>query len=785
MAPAIDAARLLADLDALAAITAPTTPGVTRVAFTPEFDAGRRWLRGRFAEAGLRTFVDAGGNLRGRRAGAHGLPPIMLGSHSDTVFGGGRYDGALGVLAALEVARTLRDYPLRHDLLVYDFLAEEATDYGVACVGSQALAGALTAGALALRGPDGRTVAEALRDVGGDPERLADARLAPGSFAAALELHIEQGPRMERAGARLAAVSGIVGIRRARLLLSGQADHAGTTPMEGRHDALAAAAAIILRLEALARAAPDAIATVGRIEAQPNQGNVVPASVSLGAEIRSLQSTLIAQIWEALLEGAEAECAARGVGLAVQALEDAPPALPPPWLFELVAGVCRRLDPGSIALPSGAGHDTGYLAAIGPAAMIFVPSAGGRSHCPQEHTDAADLALGRRHCWRRRWQSIAGWGQGRAKPFPETLMDILFLNPFHGGSHAAVAEGYAHHSRHDVRLLALPIDGGWRWRMRGGAVSLARLFRENPSQPDLILTTDMLDLATFLALTRPHTSGVPTALYFHENQLTYPLPAGRARDLSLPWVNYTAALAADAVLFNSAFHRDAFVGALPGLLGRYHDYQELATIDAIAKKASVLPPGIDLARLDGPRETPDGGPPIILWNGRWEYDKNPQEFFAGLELLEERGVSFRLIVAGEHIDPNAPDFAAARERWRQRALHWGYAPTVAEYAALLRRADIVVSTAIQEFFGIAVLEALACGCVPVLPRRLAYPELLPERYHVACLYRRPADLADRLQSVIAGLDALRREPWAAIAAPYAWPAMAPRYDATLEAVVRG
>jgi N-carbamoyl-L-amino-acid hydrolase len=390
----IDRERLLADLDALAAISTPGAPGVTRVAFTPAFDEGRRWLRGRFEGAGLNTSIDAGGNLRGWRAGAAGLPPIVLGSHSDTVLGGGRYDGALGVLAALEAARALRDRPLRHDLLVYDFLAEEATDYGVACLGSQALAGALPPGALALRGPDGRTVAEALRAVGGDPDRLEGARLAPGSIAASLELHIEQGPRMERTGARLAAVSGIVGIRRARLLLTGQPDHAGTTPMDTRRDALAAAAAVILRLEALARATPDAVATVGRIEARPNQGNVVPASVTLGAEVRSLQPPLIAQIWGALLESAETECAARGVTLAVEGLEDAPPALPPPWLFELVRGVCRRLDPSSLALPSGAGHDTGYLGAVGPAALIFVPSVGGRSHCPEEHTAPEDLALG-------------------------------------------------------------------------------------------------------------------------------------------------------------------------------------------------------------------------------------------------------------------------------------------------------------------------------------------------------------------------------------------------------
>ncbi len=222
-------------------------------------------------------------------------------------------------------------------------------------------------------------------------------------------------------------------------------------------------------------------------------------------------------------------------------------------------------------------------------------------------------------------------------------MRILLLNPFHGGSHAAVAEGYARHSRHNSELLTLPIAGGWRWRMRGAAVTFARMLREmttddgrrttdgqepqnrriaeprtgvqgsgfrvqqfgnsklktqNSNLYDLILATDMLDLATFLGLTRDLTAGIPTAIYFHENQLTYPLPPGRQRDLAFPWINYSSALAADAVCFNSDFHRRAFLDALPSLVGRYHDHQELDQIGLIAAKAQVLPPGIDLARLD-------------------------------------------------------------------------------------------------------------------------------------------------------------------------------------------
>ena len=365
-------------------------------------------------------------------------------------------------------------------------------------------------------------------------------------------------------------------------------------------------------------------------------------------------------------------------------------------------------------------------------------------------------------------------------------MQIVWIDPFHGGSHAAVSEGFARRSRHDVALLTLPIDGGWRWRMRGGAVSLARLWREQALQTDLIVTTDMLDLATFRALSG--SSDIPVAVYVHENQLTYPLPSGRSRDLSFAWINYTSALCADRLFFNSDFHRRSFLEALPGLLGRYHDYRELQTIDAIAAKAQVLTPGIDLLRLDQSIQTPErecADRPIILWNSRWEYDKQPEAFFDALEGLAARGIDFGLIVAGEHIDPNAPAFVAARERWADHIVHWGYAPDTASYSRLLHQADIVVSTALQEFFGIGIIEAIYCGCVPVLPRRLTYPDLLPTDLHADCLYRNQHDLVERLCDVIARLDALKQRPWQSIAAPYDWSHSAPLYDAAFEQLLRG
>ena len=414
-------------------------------------------------------------------------------------------------------------------------------------------------------------------------------------------------------------------------------------------------------------------------------------------------------------------------------------------------------------------------------------------------------------------------------------MRILFLDVFHGGSHAAVADGYARHSRNEVVVESLPIDGGWRWRMRGAAVTLARRVREQwgggghggsglvsggsglvsggsglvsggsglvsggsglvsggsetrPFDFDLIIATDMLDLATFLGLTRDLTAGVPIAVYFHENQLTYPLPEGRTRDLAFPWTNYTTALAADAVVFNSAFHQHAFLAALPGLLNRFHDHRELDLIDTITARSHVLHPGIDLTRLTPGVSGQGSGvrkqPFTLLWNSRWEYDKNPAAFFAALAALEARGVDFRVIVAGEHIDPNHADFVVARARFASRTIAWGYAPDTASYARLLHQADVVVSTAVQEFFGISLVEAMACGCVPVAPRRLAYPEVIPAAIHHHCLYNNDADMVEKLIAA-AGLPPEVRTIAQTAAAHYDWSGMAPRYDALFESLVDG
>jgi glycosyltransferase involved in cell wall biosynthesis len=373
-------------------------------------------------------------------------------------------------------------------------------------------------------------------------------------------------------------------------------------------------------------------------------------------------------------------------------------------------------------------------------------------------------------------------------------MEIWLLEPYYAGSHQAWADGYASHSSHRVTLLTMS-GRWWKWRMHGASVTLARRAREllamGQPAPDLLLATDMLDLATFLGLSREWVGATPVALYMHENQLTYPLPddpttgpmrrQGGERDLHYGFVNYTSMLAADAVFFNSHFHLDAWFEALPAMLGAFPDHQEMATVDDLRARTSVLPLGLRLRDLElwRPCKQPrslTGEAPIILWNHRWEYDKNPAAFFAALETLLDEGLEFRVTVTGSS-PPQVPEvFQAARRRLGERVVQWGELPW-SKYVEWLWRADVVVSTAWHDFFGAAVVEAIYCRCRPVLPDALAYPEHIPAEHHLDCLYEGQAELVARLREAI-GQPLL---PLHHAVAHYDWEVMAPRYDQTLYA----
>ncbi|TNF51721.1 MAG: DUF3524 domain-containing protein [Deltaproteobacteria bacterium] len=360
-------------------------------------------------------------------------------------------------------------------------------------------------------------------------------------------------------------------------------------------------------------------------------------------------------------------------------------------------------------------------------------------------------------------------------------MKICLLEPFHTGSHAVWAEEFARYSQHDVKLMTLS-GRRWKWRMHGGAVTLARHFMESGDQPELLLASDMLDLTTFLALTRAKTAGLPTALYFHENQLTYPWSPNGANPAQqrahYAFINYTSALAADRVLFNSQYHLEAFTGQLTEFLKGFPDQNELESVDLIKAKSKVLHLGLDLQRFDAHRQgaiDEAGKPPLILWNHRWEYDKNPEEFFTALYRLQEEGFDFQVAVLGESYRNCPPVFTEAQQRLGERIIHFGYAENFADYAHWLWRADIMPVNSNHDFFGASVIQGIYCNCIPLLPRRLAYPEHIPRALQDNFLYDDLEDLLQRLRNIlkkpVRQKDYLRSH-----VARYDWHEQITRYD---------
>lgn len=395
----LDAQRLWSGIESLGRITDPERP-YTRRSFTARHAEGRAWLEAAFAGAGLRTHVDAGGNLVGRREGSiPGLAPIITGSHSDTVGGGGRFDGIAGLIAGLEVARTLADdgISLRHPFELIDFLAEEPSEFGISCIGSRAMAGELPEPSLQLHSRSGESLAQALVRAGGDPAALGTALRTRGSIAAFFELHIEQGPVLERAGVPVGIVTEIVGIQRLEVVIDGRPDHAGTTPMAMRRDALAGAAELIgwVRKAALESSGGDYfVATVGRLDVEPNNSNVVPARVSLAVDARSNVSERLDEFGKALQRFCRVLASEGGLSIAVRVISDSPPTTCDPRLREILSQVSAERGLATMTLPSGAGHDAVYMARLGPAAMIFIPCREGRSHFADEWTEPRQLADG-------------------------------------------------------------------------------------------------------------------------------------------------------------------------------------------------------------------------------------------------------------------------------------------------------------------------------------------------------------------------------------------------------
>lgn len=394
----VDGARLNASMDRMKSFGGNANGGSDRIAFSVYNKQALDYLAGLMREAGLEPQIDVAGNLVGRREGQNpDAAPLVTGSHIDTVPNGGHYDGIVGVMAAIEVARTLHDSGiwLVHPLEVAVWTNEEAGK-----VGSRSWAGTVEPREMALTALGDITMGDGIRALGGDPARLAENAKSPGDVAGYIELHVEQGAVLDREGLEIGVVTGIVGIRRWNITVEGFANHAGTTPMDQRQDALFAAAQLVTAVHEIVTGEPGTqVGTVGRMHVAPGAPNVVPGTVTMSLEIRDLDMAKIERLYSAIKARSEAIGAADGVRFSFSQYYLSPAALSDPRISAIVHETAERLSLTNRHMPSGAGHDAQSFKDIAPLGMIFVPSVKGVSHAPDEFTtpkaitDGANMLL--------------------------------------------------------------------------------------------------------------------------------------------------------------------------------------------------------------------------------------------------------------------------------------------------------------------------------------------------------------------------------------------------------
>lgn len=390
--------RIKQNIEDLAQIVDQQAPGYTRRPFTKWQQKSREWLTHEMEAAGLEVYIDAASNLIGKLEGRNGLlAPIMLGSHTDSVLGGGRFDGMIGVVAGIEIVRQLKEknLHLEHTLLVVDFTAEEASEFGISTIGSRGMVGNLTENDLNRVNDEGTTLKEAIESIGGRPSDILSDAPQAGEIALYLELHIEQGPVLEQCEKELGVVTGIVGIQRFRVKVEGVANHAGTTPMTMRKDALTAAAELVLAIEEIAqnKYGEQVVGTVGRLFNEPNGANIVPGRVTFDFEIRSLDISALNEMMEKF--GAEVDRVKdkRKIGITFEQLSNAEAIQMDQEVISGIEESCQQVG-STLKLPSGAGHDGTQIAKVAPVGMIFIPSKDGKSHCADEWSEYEHVAKG-------------------------------------------------------------------------------------------------------------------------------------------------------------------------------------------------------------------------------------------------------------------------------------------------------------------------------------------------------------------------------------------------------
>jgi N-carbamoyl-L-amino-acid hydrolase len=391
--------RLRASLEGLSLFGRNPEGGVSRVAWTaPDIEARRYVIDKLMSGIGLSTRIDPAGSIYGRRAGTEAnLPVILFGSHIDSVPKGGNFDGDVGSMAAIEVMRTLHDKKMttRHPLECVIWSNEEGFHYKRGLFGSRAVVGEFEPGELDEKDEQGLHIRDAIRSIGGDLSRISAALRKQGEIAAYLELHIEQGGLLHKAGIPIGVVEGIVGINRYDAKIRGFANHAGTTPMPERRDALVAASQLVIAVrEETTREPGRQVGTVGQLSVRPGAPNIVPGEVNLVIELRDLSLEKVQAILGRIEKRAADIARSTGTEITVRRTSTHKPALATPWVRELITREATAAGFKTMSLPSGAGHDAQMLARLAPMGMIFVPSVDGISHSPKELTTWEDAANG-------------------------------------------------------------------------------------------------------------------------------------------------------------------------------------------------------------------------------------------------------------------------------------------------------------------------------------------------------------------------------------------------------
>jgi len=348
-------------------------------------------------------------------------------------------------------------------------------------------------------------------------------------------------------------------------------------------------------------------------------------------------------------------------------------------------------------------------------------------------------------------------------------LKVLVLEPYYGGSHRSFLNNIVKLDL-DIDLMTLPACK-WKWRMRLAAPYFSQKLHNSEKRYDRILCSTFLDVAAFRGMAPSWVRDVPLLTYFHENQFIYPVQADDERDFHFALTNMTTALSSDRVAFNSKYNLNTFLKGIEELMNISPNMELENPVGRIREKAEVIPPGINFSDIDSADDAEVGGPPVILWNHRWEHDKGPEEFFETLYELDEEGIDFKLVILGESFQRRPEIFDQAKERLSCRILHFGYLHSEHEYAEWLKRCDIVVSTSLHEFFGISVIEAVRAGCRPLLPRRLSYPELFTEEF----LYD-DGEFNNSLKEMLQNSRRLSPGEAKRLTDPYSWQRLSPVFE---------